>query len=193
MWPSFECRRRGAETKRISGQTLPQADPVLQTNLAFAHHWVGLIKRGTSLATIAKAEGLSESFIRKRLTLAFLAPHIQRAILDGTLPPNWTTVAILCKIIPPIGRGKSRSSISDRLRLKAPNLNRKMVWRPRDCYRHFRNKVPLRSSLESVMVSNLPKKRHKITLRDAQSNLRVWVAEEVGLRANLLCLVYVSK
>lgn len=189
----FRMPPQGCRNKANIRPNSSQADPVLQTNLAFAHHWVGLIKRGTSLATIAKAEGLSESFIRKRLTLAFLAPHIQRAILDGTLPPNWTTVAILCKIIPPIGRGKSRSSISDRLRPKAPNQNRTMVWRPRDRYRHFRNKVPLRSSLESVMVSNLPKKRHKITLRDAQSNLRVWVAEEVGLRANLLCLVYVSK
>ena len=43
----------------------------------------------------------SESAIRSRLTLAFLAPQIQRAILNGTLAPHWSTDAILRLNLPP--------------------------------------------------------------------------------------------
>jgi len=68
---------------------------VLQQNLARAHGWVKAIRAGRSLARIAASEQRSESAIRSRLTLAFLAPQIQHAILNGTLAPHWTTNAIL--------------------------------------------------------------------------------------------------
>ena len=40
-------------------------------------------------------EGRSESYVRTRMSLAFLAPAIQRAILSGTIGPEWTTDRIL--------------------------------------------------------------------------------------------------
>ena len=91
----FTQRRRGVETKLISGQTLPRPDATLQKNLARAHTWAKALRAGQTLAEIAKTEGRSESAIRNRLTLAFLAPKIQRAILNGTLSPHWSTDAIL--------------------------------------------------------------------------------------------------
>ena len=91
----FAQRRRGVETRLISGQALPRPDPTLQKNLARAHVWANALRAGQSLAQIAKSEGRSESAIRGRLTLAFLAPEIQRAILNGTIAPHWSTDAIL--------------------------------------------------------------------------------------------------
>lgn len=91
----FTLRRRGVETRLMSGQLEPRPDPTLQQNLARAHAWVAALRAGQSLAQIAASEGRSESAIRSRLTLAFLAPQIQRAILDGTLSPQWSTDAIL--------------------------------------------------------------------------------------------------
>ena len=91
----FTLRRRGVETKLISGQTQPRPDPTLQQNLARAYAWVLALRGGQSLAQIAASEGRSESAIRSRLTLAFLAPQIQRSILGGTLSPHWSTDAIL--------------------------------------------------------------------------------------------------
>jgi len=91
----FSLRRRGVETRLISGQIEPRHDAVLQQNLARAHGWVKAIRAGQSLAKIAATEQRSESAIRSRLTLAFLAPQVQRAILNGTLSPHWTTDAIL--------------------------------------------------------------------------------------------------
>lgn len=91
----FTQRRRGVETKLISGNTLPRQDATLQKNLARAHTWVKALRSGQSLAQIAASEGLSDSAIRNRLTLAFLAPQIQRAIINGTLGPHWSTGAIL--------------------------------------------------------------------------------------------------
>jgi hypothetical protein len=91
----FAQRHRGVETKLISGLTLPRLDATLQKNLARAHTWAKALRSGQSLAQIAAFEGLSDSAIRNRLTLAFLAPQIQRAIIKGTLGPHWSTDAIL--------------------------------------------------------------------------------------------------
>lgn len=91
----FTQRRRGVETKLISGNTVPRQDPTLQKNLVRAHTWAKALRSGQSLAQIAASEGRSESAIRNRLTLAFLAPQIQRAIINGTLGPQWSTDAIL--------------------------------------------------------------------------------------------------
>ena len=96
----FTLKRRGVEAKLISGTTEPKADHILQKNLALAHAWVKAIRSGTSIAQIASSEQKSESAIRARLTLAFLAPQIQRAILDGQLSPEWTTDSILKRNLP---------------------------------------------------------------------------------------------
>ena len=88
----FTQLRRGVETKLISGNALPRPDATLQKNLA--HAWAKALRAGQTLAQIAASEGRSESAIRNRLTLAFLAPQIQRAIPNGTLPPHWSIDAM---------------------------------------------------------------------------------------------------
>jgi site-specific DNA recombinase len=91
----FQLRRRGVETRLVSSRPEPLPDPVLQQNLARAHRWAKALRGGQSLTKLAKSEGCSESSLRSRLMLAFLAPSIQRAIIDGTIAPEWTTDRLL--------------------------------------------------------------------------------------------------
>lgn len=81
---AFTRKRRGVETRLVSGQTEPCPDATLLRLLAKAHRWCREIRAGTSLTEIARSEGHSESYIRTRAPLAFLAPAIQAAILAGT-------------------------------------------------------------------------------------------------------------
>lgn len=83
-------RRRGVETRIISGQSAAAPDAVLTRTLAKAHDWASSLRAGQSLGAIARAAGHSESYIRTRLPLAFLAPDLQRSILDGTQPADLT-------------------------------------------------------------------------------------------------------
>jgi hypothetical protein len=97
---AFQRRRRGAETRLVTGTVAPQPDPVLQQNLARAHRWAKLLRKGESLSSIAKSENCSDSLIRSRVALAFLAPDLQRAIIGGTAPSHLTTNLIVRTTIP---------------------------------------------------------------------------------------------
>lgn len=86
---ALHIRRRGVEQKMLIGDRSAGPDPKLQELLARAHHWLGAIKAGISLADLARTEKTSTSYIRTRLPLAFLAPDIQRRIIAGDHPPHW--------------------------------------------------------------------------------------------------------
>lgn len=79
----FALRRRGVETRIIAGEMIPAPDEVLQRTLAEAHLWARALRNGRSLTEIAREVGHSEPYIRTRIPLAFLAPKVQAAILDG--------------------------------------------------------------------------------------------------------------
>ncbi|MDQ2088985.1 recombinase family protein [Marimonas arenosa] len=96
----FTCRRRGAEMRIIAGETKPKPDATLIRTLANAHRWAATLRSGTPLGEIARREGHSESYIRTRAPLAFLAPKIQVAILEGTLPPEITTKRLIARPLP---------------------------------------------------------------------------------------------
>ncbi|NJS40772.1 MAG: hypothetical protein HC783_19240 [Rhodobacteraceae bacterium] len=91
----FDLRRRGVETRIIAGEMIPAPDPVLQRTLAEAHFWAGLIRSGTSLIDVARNTGQSEPYIRNRVVLAFLAPKLQAAILDGKQQPDLSVAKLL--------------------------------------------------------------------------------------------------
>ncbi|MEM8732144.1 MAG: recombinase family protein [Pseudomonadota bacterium] len=96
----FTCRRRGVETKISIGEHLPTPDATLIRVLADAHRWTAALRSGTPLGDIARHEGHSESNIRTRAQLAFLAPKIQTAILNGTLPPQITIKRLIARPLP---------------------------------------------------------------------------------------------
>ena len=96
----FELRRRGVEGKIIAGDPEPEPDRTMLRALASAHTWKADLRRGKSLNEIAAATSHSDSYVRTRAQLAFLAPAIQKAILDGRHPPELTLEQIIRKPIP---------------------------------------------------------------------------------------------
>ena len=102
-------RRIGSETKLIIndglvGNQKPRRDPALIKALVRAHAWAKQLHAGKvkSLNEIAKAEGLTRGYVSDIVRMAYLAPDITEAILEGrqpqtlmlkdmmrTVPPNW--------------------------------------------------------------------------------------------------------
>jgi site-specific DNA recombinase len=96
----FALRRRGVEGKIIVGDREPKPDRTLLRALSQAHDWVADLRGGKPLGEIAAATRHSESYIRTRAQLAFLAPAIQGAILDGRQPADLTLERIIRKPVP---------------------------------------------------------------------------------------------
>ena len=103
-------RRIGSETKLIindgqTGNEKPRRDPALIKALTRAHAWAKQLHAGKvrSLNEIAMADGLTRGYVSAIIRMAYLAPDITEAILEGrqpqtlmlkdmmrTIPPNWT-------------------------------------------------------------------------------------------------------
>lgn len=96
----FSLQRRGVETRIIAGEVLPAPDAVLQRSLAEAHQWARALRAGISLTEIARKTGRSEPYIRTRIPLAFLAPALQVAILDGRQPADLSLAKLVRDGIP---------------------------------------------------------------------------------------------
>jgi hypothetical protein len=96
----FDLRRRGVETKIISGARQPAPDPYLRSMLIRAHGWIRELKAGTQLSRIARRDGVPESFIRTRAQIAFLSPRVQSAILKGTQPPELSLKRLVSVTLP---------------------------------------------------------------------------------------------
>lgn len=102
-------RRIGSETKLIindgqTGNEKPRRDPALIKALTRAHAWAKQLHAGKvrSLNEIAVADGLTRGYVSAIIRMAYLAPDITEAILEGrqpqtlmlkdmmrTIPPNW--------------------------------------------------------------------------------------------------------
>jgi DNA invertase Pin-like site-specific DNA recombinase len=91
-------RTRGIEMKLVlpgaNGDLMPRnPDPALIRAVARAHKWFEILKTGEapSVGAIARAEGVTTSYVSRTLRLAFLSPHLVEQILDGTQTPDMTT------------------------------------------------------------------------------------------------------
>lgn len=69
-----------------------RTDRALLLAVARGHHWFGELASGTATSTveIAKREGLNDSYVRRLLPLAFLAPAIIEAVSAGRQPSDLT-------------------------------------------------------------------------------------------------------
>jgi site-specific DNA recombinase len=99
-------KRCGCETKLIvparSGGIPPaRPNPTLVKALARAHSWVARLLSGqaSSIQAIARAERLTGRYVARIIPLAFLAPDITEAILEGSHPRD-LTLAKLCQRLP---------------------------------------------------------------------------------------------
>lgn len=96
---------RGGRTSRIEGSARSgrcRPDRALIAGLRRAHS--ELASRGVDLAdpklTIDAARGLDDPYLRKLSGLAFLAPDIQRAILEGRQPTGLKLADLLSITLP---------------------------------------------------------------------------------------------
>jgi hypothetical protein len=88
-------RRCGGETRLVlfaddQSERLTHPDPALIKAVAKAHAWARQLISGeaATIAEIAKREGFSRPHASRLLNLAFLAPDIVEAILEGRQPPD---------------------------------------------------------------------------------------------------------
>ncbi|MEX1147793.1 MAG: hypothetical protein WEB93_05370, partial [Sphingomonadales bacterium] len=73
--------------------------------VARAHNWFDDLVNGrvASLREIAKSEGVTPRYVGNLFPLAFLAPDIVEAILNGTQPPDLTLERLTRHIVLPDG------------------------------------------------------------------------------------------
>ena len=93
-------RRRGVEAKLVilsRPQAASEPDINLVKALARAHEWWGSIARGEArgIGDIARAEGFNRAYVTRFLCLAFLAPEITKAILEGRQPTELTAKRLI--------------------------------------------------------------------------------------------------
>ncbi len=81
--------------KRILGMdTASEPDHRLVTALVQAHQWYWALLEGQSIAAIARAAGRDARYVKRLLSLVYLAPDLKEAILDGRQPPDMTVQAL---------------------------------------------------------------------------------------------------
>jgi site-specific DNA recombinase len=95
----MQLKQRGVELRLIVGdhnRLAATVDLPLLKAVARAHRWFDEISTGnaTSLAEIAAREGLAVRYVGRLIRLAFLAPDIVGAIVEGRQPANLTAEAV---------------------------------------------------------------------------------------------------
>jgi site-specific DNA recombinase len=95
---ALEMKRRGVELRLvIEAENPPPArpDPSLLKVIARGHRWFNELASGraASIREIAKREGLHDSYVKRLIPLAFLAPEIVRSICEGSQPSTLTAEA----------------------------------------------------------------------------------------------------
>ena len=95
----FSLRRRGIEARLV--MTAPElnrarVDQKLVSKLAEARHWLALLTSasGLSISELARQKGADPREVTRILPLAFLAPDIVEAILDGRQPVELTSTRL---------------------------------------------------------------------------------------------------
>ena len=95
----LNMRRRGVQTKMVLGDRPVDREPdqALVTAVARGHVWAQQLINGevATIGEIAKAEGLTVSYVGHVVRLGFLAPDLVEAVLQGTQPQDLTADALI--------------------------------------------------------------------------------------------------
>ena len=91
----MEIKRRGVELRLVIEGENPHAsrpDPSLLKAIARGHRWFDQLASGraASIREIAQREGVYDSYMKRLIPLAFLAPEIVRSICEGSQPAALT-------------------------------------------------------------------------------------------------------
>lgn len=112
----FQIKKRGGRKIVIApgaswSAPRPRVDSTMVKALARAHRWKRLLESGrfASVAELAAAEKINQSYLCRVLRLTLLAPDIVEAILDGRQPPGMQLEPLLRPI--PVGWNMQRSQL----------------------------------------------------------------------------------
>lgn len=85
-----------------SAITRQSIDPALSSALVRAEAWKRRLIEGdgATLEMIADEERLNQSYASRMLRVAFLAPDLKQAVLDGTAPETLSLYAIMHRGLP---------------------------------------------------------------------------------------------
>jgi DNA invertase Pin-like site-specific DNA recombinase len=92
---AFTLRRRGVEAKLVLGDSSPGVDRTLLRAVALGWVWFDEVKAGATMQAIANREGITQRRVAHLVDLAFLAPDIVQAIVDGRQPPTLTADSLI--------------------------------------------------------------------------------------------------
>jgi DNA invertase Pin-like site-specific DNA recombinase len=100
----MQIKRRGVELRLVMNgdrDKARKADPALLKAIARAHRWFDDLVAGrvASMAEIGKREGLPKNYVSWLIRLAFLAPEIVEAIIQGNHPPELTAQTLITRRI----------------------------------------------------------------------------------------------
>ena len=86
------------------GSSPLRQDLILLKAVARAFRWFETLatRQATSITELAVGEGVDERYIRSLIRLAFLAPEVVEAIVQGDRPVDLTTKALLTRIDLPL-------------------------------------------------------------------------------------------
>ena len=112
----MQIKRRGHEMRLvIEGGMAPAVaiDATLVNAIARAHAWSEALLSGSiaSMAEIASRNNVSDSYVKKIMPLAFLAPDIVEAIMAGKQPAHITTQMLIRQIDIPLDWQKQRHAL----------------------------------------------------------------------------------
>ena len=91
----FTLRRRGVEARLVLGDTSSGIDGTLLKNVAQGWAWFEEIKAGMTMQAIADREGVTQRRVAHLVDLAFLAPDIIQAFVDGRQPTTLTAASLV--------------------------------------------------------------------------------------------------
>tara|TARA_R110000787_G_scaffold27063_2_gene75286 strand:- start:707 stop:1198 length:492 start_codon:yes stop_codon:yes gene_type:complete len=92
---AFTLRRRGVEARLVFDDTSSGVDRTLLKNIARGWAWFEEVKTGITMQTIADREGMTQRRIAHLVDLAFLAPDIVQAIVEGRQPATLTADGLI--------------------------------------------------------------------------------------------------
>jgi site-specific DNA recombinase len=100
----IQIKRRGVELRLVVNgdrSKAHKADPALLKAIARAHRWFDDLVTGrvASMAEIGTREGLPKNYVSWLIRLAFLAPDIVEAIIQGNHPPELTAQTLITRRI----------------------------------------------------------------------------------------------
>jgi hypothetical protein len=112
---SAELRRLGKEKRLIVAAHAPKSNPdaALIKAVVRAHAWFEMLKnrKVESISDMAKAENVQRTDLSRMIPLAFLAPDITGAVLEGTQPIDLSLDRLLAAMPLPLGWDAQRAAL----------------------------------------------------------------------------------